>query len=249
MGAGGEDPLCTALLERARTFAEGARRIDDIVDDDSGLALDITNEVHDFSTARLRTAFLDDGDRRLQMIREDARARDTTEIRRDDNDILELLGTEIVGNGRRSSQMIHRDIKEALNLACVQVDGHDTRHASRRHEVGNQLGGNRLTAARFAILARVCIVWHNRRDAMRRGALAGIRHDEKLHEIVVDWIRRRLDDKNILAANALADHDLGFAIVEMTDISIAEIDADAIRNLVGELRVRIAGQDDQISSV
>jgi hypothetical protein len=35
----------------------------------------------------------------------------------------------------------------------------------------------------------------------------------------------------------------------MTDISIAEIDADAIRNLVGELRVRIAGLDDLISSV
>ena len=78
---------------------------------------------------------------------------------------------------------------------------------------------------------------------MCRSALAGICHNQELHEVVIDRIRRRLDDEDILAADALADHDLRLTVVEMTDICIAEIDTDMVSNLLCEIRVCITGQD------
>ena len=63
------------------------------------------------------------------------------------------------------------------------------------------------------------------------------------HEVVVDGIRRRLDDEDILAADALTDHDLRLTIVEMTDIYITEVDADVVGNLLCKIRVCITGQD------
>ena len=249
MRARSEDALCAALLERTGAFAERACRIDDVIDDDSRLVLDVADEVHDLGAARFRTALLDDGNRCLEVVSKDAGARDAAEVRRNDNDILELLRAEVVRNRRSGREMVDRDVEEALDLARMEVDRDDARAASRRHEVCDELCRNRLTAARLAVLTRIGIVRHDGRDAVRRGALAGICHDQELHEVVVHGVRRRLDDEDILAADALADHDLGLAIVEVADIGITEIDADAVRDLVRERGVGIAGQNDQVSSV
>ena len=177
------------------------------------------------------------------MIGEDARTRYTAEIRGDNDNILKLLRTEVIRNDRRSSQMIDRDIEEALDLTGMEVNRHDTGYTSRGHEIGHQLCGNRLTAARLAILTGIRIVRYDSRDAVCRSALAGICHDEQLHEVIIDRIRRRLDDKDILAADALTDHDLRLTVVEMTDICIAEVHPDMIGNLLCQIRVCVTGQD------
>ena len=84
---------------------------------------------------------------------------------------------------------------------------------------------------------------------MRRRTLAGICHDEQFHKVVVHRVGRRLDNEDILSADTFTDHDLGFTVVEMTDIRIAEIDANAVCNLIRKLRIRVTGQNDQISGV
>ena len=157
--------------------------------------------------------------------------------------IVQLLGTEVVCDDGSSSQMIHRNVEKALNLAGMEVNSHDTGHTSSGHEVGHQLGRDGLTTTGLAVLAGISVVRHHCRHAVSRGALAGISHDEQLHEVVIDRIGRGLDDENILATDAFADHYLGLTIVEMTDICIAKIHAYMVGNLLGQVRVRVAGQD------
>ena len=125
----------------------------------------------------------------------------------------------------------------------MEVNRHDAGDTSRRHEVCDELRRDRLAAARLAVLTCIGVIRDDSRDAVCRSALAGVCHDQELHEVVVDRIRRRLDDEDILAADALADHDLRLTVVEMTDICIAEVDADMVGNLLREIRVCITGQD------
>ena len=177
------------------------------------------------------------------MVSENARTRDTAEVRGDDDDIVELLCAEVVRDDRSCRQVIDRNVKEALDLASMEVNGHDTGHTGRRHEVGDELCRDWLAATRLAVLTCIGVIRDDSRDAVCRSALAGICHDQELHEVVVDGIRRRLDDEDILAADALTDHDLRLTIVEMTDIYITEVDADVVGNLLCKIRVCITGQD------
>ena len=77
-------------------LAERASRVDNIVDQECRLALNITDEVHDLSTAGTRTPFFDDGNRRTEEVRHDTRTCHPAQIRRDDNEILDVLLTEVI---------------------------------------------------------------------------------------------------------------------------------------------------------
>ena len=179
----------------------------------------------------------------MQAVGELSRARDAAEIGRDNDDVFEIAFLQIRGEDGRRSEMINRNVEEALNLTGMQVDRHDARDTRRLHEVRDELRRDRLAAARLAILTRIGVVRHDGRDAVRRRPLAGVRHDEKLHEIVVDRLRGRLNDEDILAANALADHHLRLAVVEMTDVCIAKRHADVRCDLLRELGVGVARHD------
>lgn len=54
-------------------------------------------------------------------------------------------------------------------------------------------------------------------DPARGGGLAGGDEDEELHEVVVYVITARLDDEDVLVADALGDLDVDFAVGELFD--------------------------------
>ena len=59
MGRAGVDFLRTAdLLDGLRRAAEGAGGVDDIVEQDAGLALDVADDVHNLGLIRLLAAFV-----------------------------------------------------------------------------------------------------------------------------------------------------------------------------------------------
>ena len=78
---------------------------------------------------------------------------------------------------------------------------------------------------------------------MCRSTLAGIYHDQKLHQAVIDRLGSRLNDENVFAADTLTDHHLGFTVVEMTDVRITELHTDVVCNLFCQFRVRITRKD------
>ena len=139
--------------------------------------------------------------------------------------------------------MIHGDIKKPLNLPCMKIDSDNAGNPRRRHEVGNEFCRNRLAPARLAILTRIGIVRNDRRNTVCGRPLARIRENQQLHEIVVHGKARRLNDKDVLSANALFDHHLNFTVVELSNECLAERDADTFSNILRQLGICIPRQD------
>ena len=75
---------------------------------------------------------------------------------------------------------------------------------------------------------------------MRRRTLARIGENEQFHEIVIHREAGRLDDENILSANALLDHHLDLTIIELPNESLAERDADAFSDILRQFWIRIS---------
>jgi hypothetical protein len=79
----------------------------------------------------------------------------------------------------------------------MEVHGDDMVAPGRLQHIGDELGRDGSSALVFLILARVGEVRDDSSDAASAGSLAGVDHDEKLHEPVVDVARRsRLKDEH-----------------------------------------------------
>ena len=65
----------------------------------------------------------------------------------------------------------------------------------------------------------------------------------KMKAFEKNYLDTGLGDEDILATDALTDHDLRLTIVEMTDICIAEIDADMVSDFFCQFRIRVTGKD------
>jgi hypothetical protein len=84
-------------------------------------------------------------------------------------------------------------------------------------------------------------------DTLSRSSAAGRDGDQKLHQVVVHLAAARLDDKDILAADALLDFNARLTDCELAQQNLrrrhAEIGADG----VGKLRVRAPTQHDEVA--
>lgn len=124
------------------------------------------------------------------------------------NDTALPLGNVLLDpleHGRLGIQVVHRDVEEALNLRGVQVHRDDMIGARHREHVGHQLGAD--WSARFVllVLAGVRKARNDGRHTRSRSNLAGVDHDQQLHQIVVHLATARLDDVNILATHRFAN--------------------------------------------
>ena len=115
------DGLRPFVPQHLDTGNERARRIDDIVHDDHGLAVYFTDQVHRLSYIRLRAALVDDRDRRMQDLRQTARTGHSAMIRRNDDDLPEILFLEILADDADGADVIRRDIEESLDLRRMQL--------------------------------------------------------------------------------------------------------------------------------
>ena len=70
----------------------------------------------------------------------------------------------------------------------MQVHGDNVVAPGSLEHVGHELGGDGSTALVLLVLAGVGEVGDNGGDATGRGSLAGIDHDQQLHQTVVDVI-------------------------------------------------------------
>jgi len=85
--------------------------------------------------------------------------------------------------GRRP-QIVHGYVEEALDLLLVQIHGDDVGQARGAHHLGQQLGHNAAALAHLALLG-IRQVWNHSHDRAGRGSLAGVGHDQQLHDVVV----------------------------------------------------------------
>src|SRR5690606_16266756 len=107
--------------------------------------------------------------------------------------------------------VVYRNIKETLDLVCVEIHRHHTLDADNLQHVGHHLRRNGYTGrAGATILARVPEIGNRGGDATSRSTAQSIHHDHDFHEIVIGGCARWLENENILASDVLVDfhHDL-----------------------------------------
>ena len=140
-------------------------------------------------------------------------------------------------------KVIHGDIEEALDLRRVEVHGQDAVGAGGGDEIGHKLSGDGVAALRLAVLTRVAEIGNDGGDAPGGSTAHGVDHDEQLHEVVIDMVAGRLDDKHILATHRLKYRDGAFPVRKLRDVHVAERPVELCRNMLGQSGVGISGED------
>ena len=121
-----------------------------------------------------------------------------------------------------SLQVINRNIKEALQLWCMEVNRNQAVNLIHLQQVGNQLGRDRFPTAGFSILTSIAIVRHDHVDFCRTSPPQGIDHDQKLHQIGVNRLRNGLQNIYFATTNAFVDGNRDFAIRKVRNRSIRQ---------------------------
>ena len=109
-------------------MAQGAARIHHIVQQDDVLAPHVADDVHDLGGVGLLAALVHDGQAHAQLLGEGAGAGHAAHVGGDDDHLVlpaVKAVVEIVGENGVAQQIVHGDVKEALNLVGVEIHGED----------------------------------------------------------------------------------------------------------------------------
>ena len=143
--------------------------------------------------------------------------------------------------------MIHRDIKEALDLGSMEIHRHQTGDPRNRHQVCHQFGSDGFPAPGFSVLPGIAVERNHCRDVACTGSLEGIAHDQQFHDVVIDSRSAgRLDDEYILATDTFIDHDLDFSVVEAVDHRIANRRPQIGCDFTRQIRIGISGENSHV---
>ena len=218
MGCADIDVACTHFLQLDNRSAEGTCGINHVVVNNAGLALDIADDTHNSTLVVTRTALMCNSKAAVQVVRELLSSLCATHIRGDNNGILPVkwLALKVIAQKIESSQVRNRNVKEALDLALVQVKGDDAVNASVLKQVCHQTSGNRLASSGFAVLTSICVVRDNHSKAVSRCALCGVSNNQRFHNQVVDVdTSQRLNEEDLVAADRLVKASIDFSVSKL----------------------------------
>ena len=103
--------------------AQGTPRIDDVTNQNAGLAGNVTNDIHDFQVTGAFAALINDSEWCVYAFCEGAGAKDASNVGGDHNDVVEFQPLlDVVDLGRSGIKIICGYIEEALDLAGVMID-------------------------------------------------------------------------------------------------------------------------------
>ena len=139
--------------------------------------------------------------------------------------------------------MLDGDGEEALDGGGVEINGHETLDRTRLEQVGQDSGSEGLPRARASVLSGVPEVGDERGDPPGAGAMAGIGEQGQLEQMLVGGRARRLQQVHVVAAHALLQFDLQFAVGKGLDPAFAEVDPKILDGARGEIRIRGSGED------
>ena len=223
-----------------------------IVKQDAILAANIADDVHNLAGVGLLTALIYDGQLHVQLLCECTSTGHRTNVGRNDNHVLasvtKLLGIVIHKDGV-ACQIIHGDIKEALDLCSMQIHGQHAVRTGCGEHIGHQLGSDGITGLGLTILTGIAEIGDHSGDTAGRSTLHGVDHDQQLHQAVVDRGAGRLHDEHIATANSLKSGDKNLAIGEGADLSIAHLNANLSADRLCQLGIGVAGENLDILTV
>ena len=216
------------LQQDLSRLAQRAGGVADVIHDDALLARHIADHRHAGHFARLLAALVHNGQRRVDPLGQFPRPRHTADVGGDHHQIVHLV-LEMVLNvqskDRAGVKVVHRNIKEPLNLRRVQVQRQHPVHPGLGQQVCHQLGRDRRARLGAAVLAGITEIGDHSGDAVRARPAQRVTHDEQFHQVVIRRRRGGLDDIHILAAHVFEHLDKDLAVVETLHPCIHQIDA------------------------
>ena len=133
--------LAPAVEQQIGRAHDGARGVDDVVDDHAGAAVDLTDHFgRDRDVVRaLRASLVDERDLGVEPVGESPGELAAARVGRDhrDRSARERV-REILHEHRHRGEVVDREVEEALDLTGVQVDGHDAVGARDGEHVGDE---------------------------------------------------------------------------------------------------------------
>ena len=236
-GAGG--------LDERGGLADGAARVDDVVEQDDVLACHVADEAHLTNLVGLVAVLVADHEAIVQCLGIDAGAFAAAHVGRGEHDVLhgDVPVADVRHEERRAEEVVHRDVEEALNLVGVQVHRHHAVHAGGLEHVGDELGGDGDVRFVLAVLACEAVVRDDGDNLVGRGALGGVDHHQQFEQ-VVGGRHGGLDDEHDASADGLLEGGLKLAVGILEDGRLAEIRAIVYGYFAGQRFRRTASENE-----
>ena len=246
VGGAGHNFLGPVLQQHLACGDHGAGGVDHVVNDDSHLVLDVADNVHGRSLVGTVAALVDDGQPGPQAFGVRAGAFDAPGVGRYQNHFRGHV-PDVVQNDRLRVQVVHGQIEKALDLAGVQIHGHQAVHAGRRQKVGHHFGADGRARADLPVLAGVAVIGNDSGNAAGAGPFQGVQHQAELHEVEVDRSAGGLNDKNVVAPDIVAYFNANFPVAECLAHRRRNPATEVVANGGGKLRVGTACQNFKIA--
>ena len=140
----------------------------------------------------------------------------------------------------RAIEIVSGNIKKALNLASVQINGQHPVGARLGNEIGNELGRNGRARSGLPILTRIAEIGQNGCNALGRRTAQRVDHDQQFHQIVICGMAGGLNHKHIFAADIFVNFYENFIVGETPDAGVGQRQFHIIGNTLRQRQVAVA---------
>ena len=243
MGGAAEHLGHPGIQKRVGRVDDGAAGEYLIIEGEGALPAHVADDVEGFGPVVVGgAAFLDNGHGHAQTLRHVPRPLADAEIDGNQDQVLQPLLGEVVGQDRFRGQLVHRDAEEALDLTGVKVQCEHPVGAGGGDQIGHQASGNGYAGLVLLIGSAIAVVRHHRGDATRRCPLAGVDHDQQFHQVVVGGRHRGLHDEHVPLPDVLADADEGVVVGELEGLALPQWDPQVVADIPRQLGMRVPGE-------
>ena len=217
---------CSSLLHHVGSLSDSASCIHHIVHDDYILILHVTDNLNALYYVSTSTCLVTEHQWAGEIVGKCLCTLSATSIRAGNYRALKIETCEIRKQYTRTVEVIHRYVKESLNLISMQIHGNQTVDTCNAEEVSNEFRSDAYTWLVLPVLTCPSEVRHYSIDLSCRSTLCCINHQEELHEIVRVW-ECTLHEEYVASANTFFVRYCKLSIRELGNLQLTEWTTEA----------------------
>ena len=135
-------------------------------------------------------------------------------VRRYDYQVVKIFELKVVCQHRLSEHVVYRDIKESLLLRCVKIHRDNSVDTGSCHHICDKLRCDRIPCLCLTILPCISVIRHDCSYTVAGSSLECVCHYQKLHEIIIYRLARRLHNEAIPTSDRFPNTYTGFSVAE-----------------------------------
>lgn len=241
MGRGGNYPLRTVLIEKARGLTQRTATRDLVVDHETGLSSDVSYQVNrDWLLVVANPTLVDDGERQVEPVRIATDVFRLPHIGGDEDPPFEILSLQSVTDRTRPHELVHWNAEKTLRLGRVKIHRKHALGSRSFKKIRDEPGRDTDPRPIFLVASDVGDVGHYGRNARRRSRAQRIDHHQELEKMLVDRGTRGLYDENIALPHVLVDLHQHVLVAKFHGVAAPEGDPEPITYRLRESSIAAA---------